>query len=58
MLKAPSHMAVLDVLLQEYPDARVIMTHRDPLKSMGSTASILSALSWMRSIRYWYSCWK
>ena len=49
MLKAPSHMAVLDVLLQEYPDARVIMTHRDPLKSMGSTASILSALSWMRS---------
>ena len=49
MLKAPSHMAVLDALLGEYPDARVIMTHRDPLKSMGSTASILSALSWMRS---------
>jgi len=49
MLKAPSHMAVLDVLLAEYPDARIIMTHRDPLKSMGSTASILSALSWMRS---------
>ncbi len=49
MLKAPSHMACLDVLLGEYPDARIIMTHRDPLKSMGSTASILSALSWMRS---------
>jgi len=49
MLKAPSHMAVLETLLEEYPDARVIMTHRDPLKSMGSTASILSALSWMRS---------
>jgi len=49
MLKAPSHMAVLETLLAEYPDARVIMTHRDPLKSMGSTASILSALSWMRS---------
>ncbi len=49
MLKAPSHMAVLDTLLAEYPDARIIMTHRDPLKSMGSTASILSALSWMRS---------
>jgi len=49
MLKAPSHMAALDVLLAEYPDARIWMTHRDPLKSMGSTASILSALSWMRS---------
>ncbi|MEZ4217838.1 MAG: sulfotransferase [Myxococcota bacterium] len=49
MLKAPSHMAALDVLLAEYPDARILMTHRDPLKSMGSTASILSALAWMRS---------
>lgn len=49
MLKAPSHMAALDVLLEEYPDARIIQTHRDPLKSMGSTASLLSALSWMRS---------
>jgi len=49
MLKAPSHMAALDFLLSEYPDARIIMTHRDPLQTMGSTASILSALSWMRS---------
>ena len=49
MLKAPSHMAALQSLLDEYPDARIVMTHRDPLKSMGSTASILSALSWMRS---------
>jgi hypothetical protein len=49
MLKAPSHMAALGDLLAEYPDARIIMTHRDPLKTMGSTASILSALSWMRS---------
>ena len=49
VLKAPSHMAVLDALLGEYPDARIIQTHRDPLRSMGSTASILSALSFMRS---------
>jgi hypothetical protein len=49
VLKAPSHMAVLDKLLGEYPDARIIQTHRDPIKSMGSTASILSALSFMRS---------
>ena len=49
LLKAPSHMAVLDKLLAEYPDAGIIQTHRDPLKSMGSTASILSALSFMRT---------
>lgn len=49
LLKAPSHMAVLDKLLAEYPDASIIQTHRDPLKSMGSTASILSALSFMRT---------
>ena len=49
MLKAPSHMGALEYLLAEYPDARIIQTHRDPLKSMGSTASILSALAWMRS---------
>ena len=49
VLKAPSHMAALGTLLAEYPDARIVMTHRDPLKTMGSTASLLSALAWMRS---------
>ena len=49
MLKAPSHMAGLAVLLEHYPDARIIQTHRDPLKSMGSTASVLAALHSMRS---------
>jgi hypothetical protein len=48
VLKAPSHMIAMRWLFEAYPDARVVQTHRDPLSSMGSTASILSALAWMR----------
>jgi hypothetical protein len=35
----------------EYPDARVIHTHRDPRKFIASLVSILSALRFMRSDR-------
>ncbi len=48
VLKAPSHLVALDSLLAEYPDAEIVQTHRDPLQSMASTASILSAINWMR----------
>ena len=49
LLKAPSHMLALAPLLAEYPDARIIQTHRDPLQIMGSSVNILKALWWMRS---------
>jgi hypothetical protein len=42
-------MSALDALLAVYPDARIIQTHRDPLKVMGSVASILYATAWIRS---------
>ncbi len=51
VLKAPSHMLALPALFATYPDACVVQTHRDPLQSMGSTASVLSALAWMRQSR-------
>jgi hypothetical protein len=38
-------------LFSEYPDARVIQTHRDPIKSMSSATSLLGTLTWMRSDR-------
>lgn len=38
-LKFPSHAAFLEALLTVYPDARIIMTHRDPAKPVGSTCS-------------------
>ena len=49
LLKAPSHMMALAPLFAEYPDARIIQTHRDPLQIMGSSVNILKALWWMRS---------
>lgn len=49
LLKSPFHVSTLPNLFEEYPDARVIHTHRDPRKFMASLVSILSALRFMRS---------
>jgi hypothetical protein len=44
VLKAPSHLMALDALFQVYPDAQVVMTHRDPLKVLPSCASFAHVL--------------
>jgi hypothetical protein len=44
VLKAPGHLFGLDALLRVYPDARIIQTHRDPLKVMASMASHATVL--------------
>lgn len=44
VLKAPSHLMALPALLDVYPDAQVIMTHRDPLKVLPSCASLARVL--------------
>jgi hypothetical protein len=49
LLKSPFHVATLPALFEEYPDARVIHTHRDPRKFLASLVSILSAVRFMRS---------
>lgn len=41
-LKMPSHALWLDTLLDIYPDARLVWTHRDPLTATGSFCSILT----------------
>lgn len=40
-LKMPSHSLHLDALMAEYPDARLIWTHRDPLTAIGSFCSLI-----------------
>jgi len=40
VLKAPPHWPGLDALFAVYPDARVILTHRDPLEVVPSVASL------------------
>ncbi len=49
VLKAPSHLSQLEPLLAVYPDARIVFTHRDPLRVLPSVASILFSTAWVRS---------
>ena len=44
VLKAPGHLFALDALLKRYPDAKIIQTHRDPLRVMASMASHATVL--------------
>ena len=39
-LKAPGHLLALDALLTTYPDARVVVLHRDPIRTVASSASL------------------
>jgi len=41
VLKDPSHLWALDVLLETFPDATVIQTHRDPVKLIPSVCSLV-----------------
>ncbi len=40
-LKTPVHMFALDALLDAYPDARFLWSHRDPAKVLGSVCSLV-----------------
>ena len=44
VLKSPQHLASLDALLGEYPDALIVQTHRDPVKVLPSVSSLHYAL--------------
>lgn len=48
ILKTPQHMLDLPALLEVFPDARLIFTHRDPQSVVGSAAS----LAWNQTILY------
>ncbi len=43
-LKNPSHLPWLDYLIEQYPDAQIIFTHRDPLKVIASASSLASTV--------------
>ena len=51
VLKSPGHLWALDALLAVYPDARIVQTHRDPLKVIASLASLVALLRGMASDR-------
>jgi hypothetical protein len=43
-LKTPAHMFGIDALDAVYPDAKFVITHRDPAKVMASVASVETAV--------------
>ena len=63
ILKAPIHLFGLETLLETYPDAKIVFTHRDPVDAMASGVSMVSG--WTRlttgqadipAIARWYPC--
>lgn len=44
LLKSPVHLMRLPELFQVYPDAKVIVTHREPTKIVPSAASLISSV--------------
>jgi hypothetical protein len=48
LLKAPSHIFQMKALFDVYPDALIVRTHRDPLKTLASSLSLMGTLKWMR----------
>ena len=48
-LKAPAHMAAIDVVMETYPDARIIWNHRDPLVCIASHTSMTIAFECIKN---------
>ena len=53
LLKGPSHLPYLSELLEVYPDARIIFTHRDPIVTADSVVSLIGSLYWWRTDTPW-----
>ncbi|MGE0388361.1 MAG: sulfotransferase [Gammaproteobacteria bacterium] len=51
LLKSPPYLWHLDVLLETFPDARVIISHRDPLRALSSGTSLIVTMRGMWSDR-------
>jgi hypothetical protein len=49
VLKWPKHLFGLDALLEAYPDARIVWTHRDPARVIPSSVSFVGTLRSMNS---------
>jgi hypothetical protein len=44
LLKSPAHLWALDVLVELFPDACIVQTHRDPTQVLASYCSMMHAL--------------
>jgi hypothetical protein len=44
VLKSPDHIFAINVLLEVYPDARLVFMHRDPIRVLSSVAKLTEVL--------------
>ena len=49
LLKSPAHLWCLGALLDEYPDALIVQTHRDPVRVIASISALVALLRSMAS---------
>jgi len=49
VLKTPTSLPILDLVFATYPDAWIVLTHRDPIKTVPSGLSTLASVRWQRS---------
>jgi hypothetical protein len=49
VLKDPMHLDRIQPLLKEYPDAKFVWPHRDPVRALASLVSIIGTIQWSRS---------
>lgn len=53
LMKSPAHLPHLRKVLDVFPDMRVILTHRDPVVTADSIASVMGILYWLRTDQPW-----
>jgi hypothetical protein len=51
LLRSSAHLASLEALTGEFPEARLLMTHRDPLETIPSLCSLMTMLQGLGSNR-------
>lgn len=49
VLKTPGHLMALDAVLETFPGAKIVMTHRDPMATVPSYCSMMATLYGMAS---------
>ena len=45
VLKSPHHLTAADTVLDEFPDCKIVMTHRSPTSAVPSYASMVTAMT-------------
>ena len=45
VLKSPHHLTAVDTVLDEFPDCKIVMTHRSPTSAIPSYASMVQAMT-------------